>query len=220
MKTRKEIMTLVLAGILTLLFTVAVGMALKGGSLTFVFWWWIAAAVLGFLSAAFYIQAYVILPKEQAQESAQRHAARPTITVKDVTLVRLSAGETVGVHVMLGNSGQSLARNVTTLAAVWSAPITGAGASCPDIPSRPDPLPSQSRGDVGIQHGITIPVYGGQPLSPGQVSAISAGSHALYVYAIAEYRGLTDDRYATEVYGRYDVNSHAFVKCDRHNEAS
>lgn len=143
---------------------------------------------------------------------------RPYLAAESMTLTELTVGKAVSIEVMFKNTGPSLARNVTTNAVVWSEPVSDVDAPCPELPSR-QPLKFLSKGTLGMNEALTIPVRTDKPLTAAQYEALHNRLFWLYVYAIAEYEG-DGATYFTEAYGRYDVAFHEFVKCDKHNQAT
>jgi hypothetical protein len=143
---------------------------------------------------------------------------RPYLAAESMTLTELAVGNVVSIDVVFKNTSLRLAQNVTTNAVVWSQAVDDVDAPCPELPQR-QPLKFLSKGTLGVNDALTIPVRTGKPLTAAQSEALHNRLVFLYVYAIAEYED-GGRRYLTEAYGRYDVAFRGFIRCDKHNRAT
>jgi hypothetical protein len=135
-----------------------------------------------------------------------------------MVLTELSVGKVASVRVIFRNTGQNLARDVTTHAVLWSAPVTAEDSPSPELPARP-PINFPSKSTVGTAGRIEIHAHTGTAVTKEQFDAIQNRLFRLYAHAIADFES-DEGKHSTEVYGWYDAVFRDFVKCDKHNQAT
>jgi hypothetical protein len=113
-KRKTNGMIIVLAGVCTLLFAIALGFALRGGSLTHIFWAWVAVLICGILATAFWIQAYVIEPREATKQAARESnpdqffiSNRAYLSIGNISIAPLVPNQPVKLIVTWANDGNT-----------------------------------------------------------------------------------------------------------------
>jgi hypothetical protein len=209
-------MILVLAAVCTLLCAVTLGFALKGGTLTFTFWSWVAVVIFAVLGVAFSIQAYVIEPREAAKTSnANQPLAKeqPLVWIQGLHLLNLSPGQVPIVEVVFENTGPVPAYNFThqTIVFPTDKPLT---EDLPQLKSSTTP----SKAVIPPNRAITQTIPG-MPMAAKAIEWIKQGEVLLYVYGVATYDDGLSNTHTLKFCGYYFPSTDTFRACPFHNSS-
>ena len=210
-KRKANRMSLIMIGICGLLFAVALGFAMKDGSLTYKYWLWVITIMLGLLAVAFYISAHVIEPREAIKQAAKESdpdrffiSNRAYLSIGNIRMAPLVPLQPVTLIVTWANDGNTPAeiRGRTRLVA----------SSFPNPPAWSPNDGDHLQETVVPPHAQRECIMSFEGYSTSEIEAfVQARRHLLFAAKIV-YRTLDTD-IQWDVCSLYDVKTNIFVQC-------